>query len=773
MALFVVGCSEKSDEPTIPYEELPYFCDAENLSGWSNARICKDGNAIFTSQDAATRQVEKTLMFVKADTLGFVAVYGEFDETGFPKSLAFDDAVILIDNHTETTFGATLFIEGEAVWTAAELELPAQASRAWNDNNWVRNTCAVGGVITSSIGIGVGVALTGTGFGTMTGLVTIATSCGALTENLGVLFGPAEEGGGLSAEVEQYIQDKGWDNLCDGLTEHEEKFLNKWFSEHMDALDRLSWVDLALDLIDRTWGKTVTESDKRLALILAHRSYVIETGVAKDVTEHTAELWGYVTPEALAPLGNYAEIEYGIVVYPTADPSNRMHKEYIVGDGGAFSLLFRGLEYDTEYSYFVYYNDKTNALPRYGQTRTFKTVGEDDDLREMLIKFYHDTGGDNWTRNDNWCSDKPIDEWYGVNYSNSELMINLWNNNLTGSGDLSGCTAIEYLNCCDNQLTSLDISGCTALRTLVCINNQLTSLDVSGCTALRELLCDYNQLTSLNVSGCAEMQGLHCYFNQLTSLDVSGFTALEDLDCDHNQLTALNVSGCTALEELHCDYNQFTSLNVSGCTALEKLHCNDNQLTSLDVSGCTALEELYCYDNQLTSLDVSNYTKLMELSCCDNQLVSLNVSGCINLRLLECGEEYAHKTDNDIHWGNLLTHLDVTSCPALKILLCDNNQLTSLDVSNNPMLERLKCYNNLLTSLNVSGCTALKVLYCQNNPITQQITPQLSTLRAYNNFICDIRYIYDWGEWYYSHEDHHGWYYPDEPYSGYVYGGVW
>ena len=345
IGLCAVSCIENEEIPD--YYELPYYCDLENFEGWSEARIFKDGHAIFTSNNTSTQQVEKSLMFVQTDSLGFVSIYGEFDETGFPKSLAFNDAVVLIDNHAETTFNATLFIEDTAVWTATDLELTTQVTRAWNENNWVRNTCAVGGVITSAIGIGAGVALTGTGIGTMTGLVTIATSCGALTENLSVLFGPAEESGGLSEDIEQYIQDKGWDNLCDSLTEHEEEFLNKWFKKNMDALDRLSWVDIALDLIDRKWGKTVTESQKRLALILAHRSYIVETGVAKDITEHTAELWGYVTPEALSPLGNYADIEYGIVVYPTSDPSNRIHKEHIVGNGGAFSLLFRGLEYNT------------------------------------------------------------------------------------------------------------------------------------------------------------------------------------------------------------------------------------------------------------------------------------------------------------------------------------------------------------------------------------------------------------------------------------------
>lgn len=495
VALFTVGCGEWQNEtPKIPYDELPYSCDLENFEGWSNARICKDGSAVFTLDNATTHQVEKTLMLIPADTLGFVSVYGEFDEMGFPKSLAFNDAVILIDNRTDTTFNATVFVDGVAVWTAENLEFTSEVSRAWSDNNWVRNTTAVGGVITGAIGVGVGVALTGSGIGTMTGLVTIAGSCNALVDNFGVLFGPPEEVE-LSDEIEQYIQDKGWDNLCDGLTEHEEDFLNKWFKKHMDVLDRLSWVDLALDLVDRAWGKTITESQKRLALIIAHRSYVVETGVARDVTNHTAELWGYVSPEALSPLNKYANIEYGIVVYPTNKPSERMHQQHIIGDGGAFSLLFRGLEYNTQYSYFVYYNDKTNAIPRYGETRTFST-NEEESLRQMLIQFYKDTGGDNWINNENWCSDKPLNEWYGVDYGDfdddgiMQLYLVLQLNNLVGSVNLSGCTALEMLICGGNQLTSLDVSGCTALECLSCTGNPITQEITSFYESLSVFNCD-------------------------------------------------------------------------------------------------------------------------------------------------------------------------------------------------------------------------------------------------------------------------------------------
>ncbi|MBR5634109.1 MAG: ribosomal protein L7/L12 [Prevotella sp.] len=84
--------------------------------------------------------------------------------------------------------------------------------------------------------------------------------------------------------------------------------------------------------------------------------------------------------------------------------------------------------------------------------------------------------------------------------------------------DLTGIehfTALTYLACTSNQLTSLDVSGCTALKYLYCFSNQLTSLDVSGCTALTLLSCNSNQLTSLDVSKNTALWTLYCYSNQI------------------------------------------------------------------------------------------------------------------------------------------------------------------------------------------------------------------------------------------------------------------
>ncbi|MBQ6574396.1 MAG: hypothetical protein IIX41_08840 [Bacteroidales bacterium] len=55
--------------------------------------------------------------------------------------------------------------------------------------------------------------------------------------------------------------------------------------------------------------------------------------------------------------------------------------------------------------------------------------------RQALIEFYKATNGDNWVNNTNWCSDKPVGEWYGVSVDGQGRVSNLRlsMNNLSGS----------------------------------------------------------------------------------------------------------------------------------------------------------------------------------------------------------------------------------------------------------------------------------------------------------------------------------------------------
>ena len=40
---------------------------------------------------------------------------------------------------------------------------------------------------------------------------------------------------------------------------------------------------------------------------------------------------------------------------------------------------------------------------------------DEKEVKKALIEFYQALGGDNWGNHENWCSDKPIWEWYGIN----------------------------------------------------------------------------------------------------------------------------------------------------------------------------------------------------------------------------------------------------------------------------------------------------------------------------------------------------------------------
>jgi uncharacterized repeat protein (TIGR01451 family) len=305
-----------------------------------------------------------------------------------------------------------------------------------------------------------------------------------------------------------------------------------------------------------------------------------------------------------------------------------------------------------------------------------------------------------------WLS---VDSSYITNLTGIEgftnlLFLNCSDNQFT-SINVNSLTNLQILHCFGNQLTSLNVSGLTNLKFLYCNNNQLPNLNVGGLTNLQILDCSYNLLPSLNVSGLTNLQTLDCRYNQLTSLNVSGLTNLQTLNCLFNQLTSLNVSGLTNLQTLDCYYNQLPSLNLSGLTNLQTLDCRFNQLTSLNVSGLTNLKFLYCNNNQLPSLNVSGLTNLQYLACNTNQLPSLNVSGLTNLQNLNCG-------------FNLLPSLNVSGLTNLQTLYCNNNQLPSLNVSGLTNLYILNCGGNQLTSLDVSGLTNFGYLFCQNNQLS-------------------------------------------------------
>ena len=102
------------------------------------------------------------------------------------------------------------------------------------------------------------------------------------------------------------------------------------------------------------------------------------------------------------------------------------------------------------------------------------------DDRAVLLALYKATNGANWTKKNNWLSNKPLKEWYGVatdangrvtgldlveNGLNGAIPLELGNlSNLEklylGNNPLSGCFSEALRNVSDNDLNRLDLLSC-------------------------------------------------------------------------------------------------------------------------------------------------------------------------------------------------------------------------------------------------------------------------------------------------------------------------
>ena len=77
--------------------------------------------------------------------------------------------------------------------------------------------------------------------------------------------------------------------------------------------------------------------------------------------------------------------------------------------------------------------------------------------REALVAFYNATGGAYWGHQDNWLSDAPLGEWYGVttNDDGRVTWLNLNNNELSGEipAELGSLSNLEVLYLKKNALS--------------------------------------------------------------------------------------------------------------------------------------------------------------------------------------------------------------------------------------------------------------------------------------------------------------------------------
>lgn len=338
--------------------------------------------------------------------------------------------------------------------------------------------------------------------------------------------------------------------------------------------------------------------------------------------------------------------------------------------------------------------------------------------REILEAFYHSANGKNWPRQDNWCTDAPLNEWYGIdtNQEGRVTRISLdgmeTDEYILGTADFRGLDMLEYLYLGGN-ITSLNLADCVSLKVLYASYIGLSELNVAGCSALEYMSIEENELSQLDILDCVNLTNLRAFGNQLTHLDLSANKKLQDLYCSSNRLSTLNVSGLNELRFLGVGNEGFGEIvGLQQLNGLTSLHITESSYTTLDLSYHPHLKNLYIGKCPLTVLDVSTNT----------DLIALTISGTTTLQEINISDMPLLETF-ETAFNEQLQSITVTNCPLLnEVQLYLDNKISKVNLSNNPRLDDIYIYDDYtLNELNVSGCTSLKTIapgYAHNLNLT-------------------------------------------------------
>lgn len=246
--------------------------------------------------------------------------------------------------------------------------------------------------------------------------------------------------------------------------------------------------------------------------------------------------------------------------------------------------------------------------------------------RDILMAFYNATGGDNWTRKDNWGSDRPLHEWYGVTTETIEPLskagepmervveIKIGENNLVGTlpAEMGGLTFLRRLQIYDNPDLTGEIPvewfNLTELRVLQLSNNQLSGKIPAELGKLKKL-------ESLNLYGNK--------FSGEIPAELWSLVKIFDLNLGGNELTGTlpaEVGNLTDLTFLNLKSNQLNGeipVELGNLAELTSLVLSDNQLSGpipSELGDLISLTSLCLEENELSGEVPASFSKLTKLT---------------------------------------------------------------------------------------------------------------------------------------------------------------
>ena len=226
--------------------------------------------------------------------------------------------------------------------------------------------------------------------------------------------------------------------------------------------------------------------------------------------------------------------------------------------------------------------------------------------RAALVALYNTTDGPNWVNNENWLSDAPLGDWYGVDTDGSGRIVGL---NLAGKTDNWPDVTPHGL---EGPIPP-EIGSLASLRRLNLSYNDLTGpihVELGNLASLTSLGLGGNQLTGpipSELGNLTNLTWLYLRNNDLTGPippALSSLGNLGNLDLSENDLTGPippALDGLTDLSSLHLARNNLTGpipAELGDLANLERLSLSWNALTGPLPENLLKLTKLRRFDFQ-------------------------------------------------------------------------------------------------------------------------------------------------------------------------------
>jgi uncharacterized repeat protein (TIGR01451 family) len=240
--------------------------------------------------------------------------------------------------------------------------------------------------------------------------------------------------------------------------------------------------------------------------------------------------------------------------------------------------------------------------------------------------------------------------------------------NSDGDIDVSEAQDILELDISGAGITDFSgIENFNAMKQFSCLNNLMIDLDLTGLTAVEVVNCSGNA--------------------NLGIIYASGLQHVYNIDYTNNpNLANLDISDCPLMGVVNITENTFSALDISN-SGVMGININSTSFSAIDFTGCNSLTNIVIWNSQLPTISFQNLPGLTQITLSGNLLLSnINVTNCPNLNYLYCNESN-------------LSSLDFTNMQGLQYLFCSDNHFTTLDVSSLTHLIQLACMNNQLQSL--------------------------------------------------------------------------